>query len=357
MQSSIICLFLKKNPMKYLILCFSLIAFFSCEKAQKNYVSIEGTVTNPNSDSLLIRSRSYNKVIRLDANNSFSDSLKVEPGFYMLFDGSEAASIFLKNGYELKLTIDAKAFDETINFSGRGAEQSNFLAKKTLLEEELLNIDALSELDEEELKSSFIEIKSELENFYKSSKDIDSLIVSKGLNEIEPMLGAYERYLGESIALKKALPKGSKSPSFENFENINGSSTSLTDLEGKYTYIDIWATWCGPCKREIPFLKSLEEEYHGKNIQFASISIDDDRSHNGSWEKAKSDWKAMVNDKNLTGIQLFAPNGWQTEFIKAYKINGIPRFILLDPEGNIVNPDAPRPSSPKLKSLFKDLNI
>ena len=67
--------------------------------------------------------------------------------------------------------------------------------------------------------------------------------------------------------------------------------------------------------------------------------------------------EAMVIDKNLTGIQLFAPNGWQTEFIRAYKINGMPRFILLDPEGNIVNPDAPRPSSPKLKTLFKDLKI
>ena len=65
----------------------------------------------------------------------------------------------------------------------------------------------------------------------------------------------------------------------------------------------------------------------------------------------------MVNDKNLTGIQLFAPNGWQTEFIRAYKINGIPRFILLDPDGNIVNPDAPRPSSPNLKTLLNDLNI
>ena len=65
----------------------------------------------------------------------------------------------------------------------------------------------------------------------------------------------------------------------------------------------------------------------------------------------------MVNDKNLTGIQLFAPNGWQTEFIRAYKINGIPRFILLDPDGNIVSPDAPRPSCPTLQILLKNLSI
>ena len=57
------------------------------------------------------------------------------------------------------------------------------------------------------------------------------------------MLGFYERYLGKSIALKKALPKG-KSPDFKDFENIDGSLTALNNFKGKYTYIDIWATWC-----------------------------------------------------------------------------------------------------------------
>ena len=79
----------------------------------------------------------------------------------------ETASVFLKNGYELELTIDTEAFDETISFEGNGAEQSNFLAKKALLEEELLDLDALSSLNESDLKLRLSEIKSELENFYK----------------------------------------------------------------------------------------------------------------------------------------------------------------------------------------------
>src|SRR5690606_35216219 len=131
---------------------------------------------------------------------------------------------------------------------------------------------------------------------------------------------------------------------------------SLADLKGKYVYVDVWATWCGPCKVEIPSLKSLENNYKGKKIQFVSVSIDDDTSH-GSWENAKTKWKNMVSDKELTGIQLFAPNGWQSEFVKSYKINGIPRFILIDPNGNIVNADAPRPSDPKLVELFNELSI
>lgn len=65
----------------------------------------------------------------------------------------------------------------------------------------------------------------------------------------------------------------------------------------------------------------------------------------------------MVNDKELGGIQLFAPKGWQSQFIQDYKIKGIPRFLLIDPEGNIVSPDAPRPSNKSIKELFTELNI
>ncbi len=65
----------------------------------------------------------------------------------------------------------------------------------------------------------------------------------------------------------------------------------------------------------------------------------------------------MVAEKELGGIQLFADNDWNSEFVKNYKINGIPRFILIDPNGKVVTPDAPRPSDPKLVELFTELKI
>ena len=144
---------------------------------------------------------------------------------------------------------------------------------------------------------------------------------------------------------------------FEAYENFKGGTTSLADLKGAYVYMDVWATWCAPCKAEIPYFKELEADMHDKNIAFISLSIDDDKTHNGSWEQAKADWKAMVADKELTGIQLMAPEGWQSQFIKEYKIKGIPRFILIDPDGNVVDPDAPRPSDPDLKELLTKLLV
>ncbi len=65
----------------------------------------------------------------------------------------------------------------------------------------------------------------------------------------------------------------------------------------------------------------------------------------------------MVEEKELGGIQLFAPKGWKSDFVTDYRINGIPRFILIDPAGNIVSASAPRPSSDELIKLFDEENI
>ncbi len=147
----------------------------------------------------------------------------------------------------------------------------------------------------------------------------------------------------------KKVSAGQPSPKFVNYENHAGGTTSLDDLKGKYVYIDVWATWCGPCKAEIPFLKKVEEKYHGKNIHFVSISIDAAKDYDK--------WVKMVNDEELGGIQLLGENDWNSKFVQDYLINGIPHFILIDPNGTIVKYSAPRPSNSKLIDLFNELNI
>lgn len=96
-------------------------------------------------------------------------------------------------------------------------------------------------------------------------------------------------------------------------------------------------------------MKKAEEKYHDKNIAFISISIDK--------LKDQEKWKTMVKEKELSGVQLFADNDWNSKFVQEYKITGIPRFILIDPKGNIVKADAARPSSDELiKELDSLLN-
>ena len=91
----------------------------------------------------------------------------------------------------------------------------------------------------------------------------------------------------------------------------------------------------------------MEEKYHGKNIEFVSISVDVEKEH----EK----WKKFVTEKQLGGIQLFADKNWNSDFIKAFGIDSIPRFLLIDPNGKVIKADAARPSSPQLTELLDSL--
>ena len=160
---------------------------------------------------------------------------------------------------------------------------------------------------------------------------------------------AFKKELVTRYKKIKPLAKGKPSPLFRNYENHKGGTTSLEDLRGKYVYIDIWATWCAPCIREIPFLKKIENRYRNKNIVFVSISIDASKDYDT--------WVNLVNDKALSGVQLLADNAYESKFIKEYVIDGIPRFILLNPEGKIISGNAQRPSDSKLIDLFEELNI
>ena len=143
--------------------------------------------------------------------------------------------------------------------------------------------------------------------------------------------------------LKKLEQQGvKKCPSFK-FKDINGKEVALEDFKGKYVYIDCWATWCGPCKKELPYLGKLEEKYKDRNIVFVSISSDKDVAA----------WKKMVKMDKLGGVQLNI--GTDRTFHNALKISSIPRFMLIDPEGNLVSDNAPRPSNSQIEILFDSM--
>lgn len=130
-----------------------------------------------------------------------------------------------------------------------------------------------------------------------------------------------------------SLAQGQTAPEFT-LESINDSAISLSSFRGKYVYIDVWATWCMPCRREIPYLKALEKQLDTSSIAFVSISIDSD----------KQAWRDMVHHEKLNGIQLYS--GSDGPFIHSYLIRQVPRFILINPEGRIVNANMSRPSNP-----------
>lgn len=183
-----------------------------------------------------------------------------------------------------------------------------------------------------------------------ASDMIEKYVSRNGLTHKE-MRDSYRKYVKDQAKLDKfdttckqwePLMPGNMSPDFK-YKDMSGKEYTLADFKGKLIYIDIWATWCGPCRGEIPYLQKLEEAYHGKDVAFVSISTDKDRA---AWEK-------MVKEQNMGGYQLH--NGGDRSLMNAYKVSGIPRFILIGKDGKIVSANMSRPSSPATAQKFDEL--
>jgi thiol-disulfide isomerase/thioredoxin len=151
----------------------------------------------------------------------------------------------------------------------------------------------------------------------------------------------------DEITSNGGTRKGGTEGAFH-METAEGKPVSFDDFKGKVIYVDFWASWCGPCRAQAPFAIELKEKFteaERKKIVFLYISIDQDAEA----------WKSAVEKLNLDGIQTIsdpnAPNGASSYF----QISSIPRYMIVDPSGKIVNPNAPRPGDPAIYDILKKL--
>lgn len=345
--------------MKRLLALCLVTTLFACKGEPKDYATLSGKIENPHESKILkiFRGKIFEKTITVNVDGTFKDTLKVEEGDYNFQHGKEYGQIYLKNDNETSFNTNYESFVESMVFDGDGSDINNFsiqsfLISKDYFTEELVSFGTKKDLDDavNNYKSAYADLKIKY-------SDVDSTHIALMDKNTEGTAQQVIKFVTPKLATRNVFPKGTPSPSFVNYENYAGGNTSLSDLKGKYVYMDIWATWCGPCIREIPALKKIEKQFEGKNIEFVSVSVDEGRGYKGDAAAAYLGWKRMIADKDLGGMQLLADNGFRSQFIQDYKINGIPRFILIDPDGNIVNADAPRPSSPQLVELFNTLEL
>lgn len=146
--------------------------------------------------------------------------------------------------------------------------------------------------------------------------------------QIDSMLNLFDPSLAENPVLqkvkkandaKKATAEGSMFTDFD----INGVKLSDYVGKGKYVLVDFWASWCGPCKREIPNIKKVYDKYAGKDFDVLSVAVWDERQASIDTAKAYGvNWKEIVDAQNIP--------------TDLYGIQGIPHIILFGPDGAII---------------------
>ena len=140
----------------------------------------------------------------------------------------------------------------------------------------------------------------------------------------------------------KTLNVGDEMPDYA-MVDVNDSIQKFSSFKGKYVFLDIWASWCFPCIKEYPFMAELEKKFENKNIVFVGLSCDDIK-----WR-----WQGAMGGYHIGGIQYLLKD---KAFMKSLRVDRIPRYILLDPEGKIVEWEMSRPSDPKTEGILSKLN-
>ncbi len=459
---------------KLFIFLFPAFLFFACQNTEtSNAVKITGTIENPVSEKATIRYGDSTHTAEVVDGKFVLDFELTKPEMISFKHGPESGGLYLEPGDNVTLALNPEQFDETLKLAGEGAEESNYLLAKYLLnekyndkmkeiysskpEEFAASMNEIKKVNEEHLdtyskahknmnsdflkneKSSILytwatdkinypayypyyagadapelelgddylsfmnDIDMNDESSFENNRQYKQMInayingmgskAGKGLDNLAGMFEAAqnkiksdkiksgilsktltnflnyndatgaEKYvemfnkmstdekqkkaIAEAHSTAMKLLKGKPAPTF-NYIDTKGEEVALENLKGKNVYVDVWATWCGPCKREIPHLKELEEKYHeNDNIVFMSVSIDK--------MEDKDKWLKMVEEKELSGVQLMADKDWKSSICTDYAIRGIPRFLLIDKDGNIMDKNAPRPSSKEIKEVMADL--
>ena len=327
---------------------FIFVIFLACCTYQDQNVSLKVTIENSEVDTIYISNYDYGyeKAIAVNESSVFFDTLKVKAGIYNLNCGNEYTSIYLKNGFELNITLDALEFDESISARGYGQDFTNYLFERILKREAFWQQieDSIIKLDSNQRNESINKYKNQEIEALKSF-DLDSNTLAQEIENINMRKEMLLSYIEQELALRYFAKTVKQAPNFT-FKDVNGTRRALNDFKGKMLYIDVWASWCKPCIAEAPALEKLQQEYAQSNVIFLGISLD----------CQAEEWKEAINEHQLKGIQLITDSCWDSPFVSQYLISSIPRFFLIDQEGQFIDVDAPRPSSDEIRPLL-DQNL
>lgn len=336
-------------------LCISILSMAQTEKP----VNLQGTVTDLREGKVLLRNLTSPLPDTLPIKNgtfTYSGKLK-EPSPFILSDESNRYQLFFMDpGATVKVTL--KRNDMQITFLEGSPSHEVFrslivaqdplqqLAMQVQKGHQALSpntdsLNAVMNAINEQLKRNFYlflekNAESEAAAFVVySAITIDRSVSVKTADTMFSILRGkarssfYGNELNKMVSKLKAIEVGYMAPDFTLPDSTGKKTLTLSKLRGQYVLIDFWASWCGPCKAEIPFLKRAYQTYHEKGFEILSVSLDDKR------EK----WMEALRQYQMPWLHVSDVKGFGSLVNDLYHVPAIPKTLLLDKNGKIIASD------------------
>lgn len=358
------------NNMQKLILGISIAALLTAcgGKKRNGDFELKGSFTNSNGEMIFLEKLAANGPVVVDSTTLGEkgefEFVNYTPkiGFYRVkFNQQNFAMLVLDSTDKVTLTGDAKDLGNTYKAVG-SPETSLFLEYAEISKRREIRLDSLNKVFMNLVEPVKMD-SAKVEEISKSFEAPYNAIVNPSneamLNKIKANCNMYasimaiqalepdkytDVYKLLDAGLSKKFPNdknvkmfhemlermltstiGSYAPEI-NLPSPDGTEIALSSLRGKIVLIDFWASWCGPCRKEMPNVVKAYARFKNKGFEIYGVSLDQDKSR----------WVEAIAKDGITWPQVSDLKQWQSEVVKLYNIQGIPFTVLLDKEGKII---------------------
>lgn len=350
---------------KILIIFISALTFFlNLTAQQKNNFSLTVTVSDEKSGFLLLKNLTLPvaDTIKIINGEAKASGFVKEPTPFIIADAANKYQLFFIGPKEnIHITLSKK--DMKVTFL-EGSPSHEIFRELIVAQEPLQQIGAslqqaynTPDVNTDSLNRALSAVNNKLhDNFFNflqknRTSEVTAFVVYSAINndrnvkvksadsmyqilEGKAKASFYGVEMNKTLSKLRAIEVGYMAPNFTLPDSSGKRKYSLSDFKGKYVLIDFWASWCGPCKGEIPYLKQAYEKFHNKGFEIISVSLDD----------KKEKWTAALQQFQMPWIHISDVKGFSSTVNDLYHVPSIPKTLLLDKEGKIIATDLRGPA-------------